>query len=49
MARHALRKAGKPVELVVQEGTDHWLSRGDTRLGMLQAVTTFLEKNNPPD
>jgi dipeptidyl aminopeptidase/acylaminoacyl peptidase len=45
----ALQKAGKPVELVIQAGTDHWLSRGDTRLGMLQAVTTFLEKNNPPN
>jgi len=44
----ALQKAGKPVELVVQKGADHWLSRGDTRLAMLQAVTTFLEKNNPP-
>ncbi|MDB5424412.1 MAG: prolyl oligopeptidase family protein [Phenylobacterium sp.] len=44
----ALQKAGKPVELVVQKGADHWLSRGDTRLAMLQAVTAFLEKNNPP-
>ncbi|MET0274788.1 MAG: S9 family peptidase [Phenylobacterium sp.] len=44
----ALKKAGKPVELVVQNGSDHWLSRGDTRLAMLQAVVTFLEKNNPP-
>jgi dipeptidyl aminopeptidase/acylaminoacyl peptidase len=45
----ALQKAGKPVDLVIQPGTDHWLSRGDTRLGMLQAVTSFLEKNNPPN
>jgi dipeptidyl aminopeptidase/acylaminoacyl peptidase len=45
----ALQKAGKPVDLIVQTGTDHWLSRGDTRLGMLQAVTSFLEKNNPPN
>jgi dipeptidyl aminopeptidase/acylaminoacyl peptidase len=44
----ALQKAGKPVELVVQKGADHWLSRSDTRLAMLQAVTAFLEKNNPP-
>jgi len=44
----ALQRAGKPVELVVQKGADHWLSRGDTRLAMLQAVTTFLERNNPP-
>jgi len=45
----ALHRAGKPAELVVQNGADHWLSRGDTRLAMLQAVTTFLEKHNPPN
>jgi len=45
----ALDKAGKPVELVVQKGEDHWLSRGDTRLAMLQSVVAFLEKNNPPN
>ena len=45
----ALQRAGKPVELVVQKGADHWLSRGDTRLGMLKAVTAFLEKHNPPN
>jgi len=44
----ALAKAGKPVEFIVQNGADHWLSRGDTRLSMLQAVVAFLEKNNPP-
>ena len=44
----ALRKAGKPVELVVEKGEDHWLSRGETRLAMLQATMAFLEKNNPP-
>ncbi|MEO8113671.1 MAG: S9 family peptidase, partial [Phenylobacterium sp.] len=43
----ALKAAGKPVELVVLDSTDHWLSRGDTRLSMLQAVVAFLEKNNP--
>lgn len=45
----ALRKAGKPVELVVEPGEDHWLSRGETRLQMLQATMAFLEKNNPPN
>jgi dienelactone hydrolase len=44
----ALRKAGKPVELVVMKGEDHWLTRGDTRLQMLQSVVEFLERNNPP-
>lgn len=45
----ALKKAGKPVELVVLKGEDHWLSTGETRLAMLQAVVAFLEKNNPPN
>jgi dipeptidyl aminopeptidase/acylaminoacyl peptidase len=44
----ALRKAGKPVEMVTLQGEDHWLSRGDTRLQMLEAVVSFLEKHNPP-
>ncbi|HEX5377097.1 MAG TPA: prolyl oligopeptidase family serine peptidase, partial [Phenylobacterium sp.] len=44
----ALRDAGKPVETVVMPGEDHWLSRGETRLLMLQSVVAFLEKNNPP-
>ena len=45
----ALKKAGKPVELVTLPGEDHWLSRGATRLQMLTAVVGFLEKNNPPN
>lgn len=45
---NALKAAGKPVELVVLDSTDHWLTRGDTRQGMLNAMVTFLEKNNPP-
>ena len=45
----ALKKAGKPVELVTLQGEDHWLSRGETRLQMLKAVVAFLEKHNPPD
>jgi dipeptidyl aminopeptidase/acylaminoacyl peptidase len=48
MMADALRKAGKPVEFVTLPGEDHWLSRGATRLEMLEAVTIFLEKNNPP-
>jgi acetyl esterase/lipase len=44
----ALTKAGRPVEFVTLKGEDHWLSRGETRLRMLQAVVAFLEKNNPP-
>lgn len=45
----ALRKAGKPMELIVQKGEDHWLSRGDTRLEMLTATMAFVEKHNPPN
>jgi acetyl esterase/lipase len=45
----ALRRAGKPVDLVVQDNADHWLSLGDTRLAMLKATMAFVEKNNPPN
>jgi dipeptidyl aminopeptidase/acylaminoacyl peptidase len=45
----AMKKAGKPVELVTLDGEDHWLSRGATRLQMLTSVVGFLEKNNPPN
>ena len=45
----AMKKAGKPVELVTLNGEDHWLSRGATRLQMLTSVVGFLEKNNPPN
>jgi dipeptidyl aminopeptidase/acylaminoacyl peptidase len=45
----ALRKASKQVELVALKNEDHWLSRSDTRLQMLQACVTFLRAHNPPD
>jgi dipeptidyl aminopeptidase/acylaminoacyl peptidase len=45
----ALEKAGKPFELIVQNGADHWLSRGDTRLQTLTATMAFVEKHNPPN
>jgi dipeptidyl aminopeptidase/acylaminoacyl peptidase len=45
----AMAAAGKPVEFVVLNGEDHFLSRSETRLQMLQAVIGFVEKNNPPD
>jgi dipeptidyl aminopeptidase/acylaminoacyl peptidase len=44
---NALKKAGKPYEFVTLDGEDHWLSRGATRLKMLQSVADFLKKNNP--
>jgi len=45
----ALRKAGKPYDLVVLNHEDHWLSSSDTRLQMLQATMDFLAKNNPAE
>ena len=44
----AMRRAGKPVEVVRLEGEDHWLSRGATRTKMLQDAIAFIEKHNPP-
>ena len=45
----ALKRAGKPVELIVKDNADHRLSLGSTRLQMLQATMAFIEKNNPPN
>jgi dipeptidyl aminopeptidase/acylaminoacyl peptidase len=45
----ALKRAGKPVELVALKHEDHWLSHSATRLQMLQATSAFLRANNPPD
>ncbi|OYU15427.1 MAG: peptidase S9 [Alphaproteobacteria bacterium PA4] len=43
----ALRQAGAQVELVTLPGEDHYLSRPATRIAMLNAVVTFIEKHNP--
>jgi dipeptidyl aminopeptidase/acylaminoacyl peptidase len=48
MMADALKKAGKQVDFVILNHEDHWLSRGETRLQMLQATIDFLIKNNPP-
>jgi len=45
----ALKRAGKPVEMVVMPNEDHWLSRADTRLSMLTAAVAFVQKYNPAD
>jgi dipeptidyl aminopeptidase/acylaminoacyl peptidase len=45
----ALKKAGKSAELVTLKREDHWLSRSETRLQMLQATVDFLKANNPAD
>jgi dipeptidyl aminopeptidase/acylaminoacyl peptidase len=47
MMADAMKKAGKPYELVTLVGEDHHLLKGETRLLMLQSVMTFVEKNNP--
>jgi len=46
---HALKHAGKTVDLVTLKHEDHWLSRGSTRLQMLQSTVEFLKANNPPN
>jgi dipeptidyl aminopeptidase/acylaminoacyl peptidase len=45
----ALRRAGKPVEFVTLPSEDHWLSKSETRLAMLEAAVAFVEKYNPAD
>jgi len=45
----ALRRARKDVEFVTLAHEDHWLSRSETRLQMLQASVAFLRAHNPPD
>jgi len=45
--RDALSGAGKPVELVLLTGEDHWLSKAATRTQMLEESVSFVEKYNP--
>jgi dipeptidyl aminopeptidase/acylaminoacyl peptidase len=45
----ALKRARGNVQLVALKHEDHWLSRSETRLQMLQASIAFLHANNPPD
>lgn len=44
----AMREANKPVEFVELNGEDHWLSRSETRIRMLEEAVRFLETHNPP-
>ncbi|MET4684039.1 acetyl esterase/lipase [Brevundimonas faecalis] len=44
----AMRRAGKPVEMIELPGEDHWMSRADTRRWMLRETVRFLEAHNPP-
>ena len=45
----ALRRAGRPYELIELEGEDHWLSMSQTRRRMLTETVRFLETHNPAD
>ena len=45
----ALKHAKKDVEMVTLKKEDHWLSRSETRLQMLQSSVAFLRAHNPPD
>ncbi|MBH0113796.1 S9 family peptidase [Novosphingobium sp. YJ-S2-02] len=45
----ALKDAGKPYEMVVLDGEDHWLSSAETRKHMLRESVRFVEKHNPAD
>jgi dipeptidyl aminopeptidase/acylaminoacyl peptidase len=45
----ALKRSKKSYELVKLKKEDHWLSRSETRLEMLQSTVSFLLKHNPPD
>lgn len=45
----ALRKAGKPVELVTINGADHELTSEPHRQAALARLVAFVEKHNPPN
>lgn len=47
--RDALKRAGKPVEMVELAGEDHHLDNQATRIQMVTAAVAFVEKYNPPD
>lgn len=44
----ALKRAGKPVELVRLDGEDHQISHEPTRVQLFQTVAAFVEKYAPP-
>ncbi|MBS0408965.1 MAG: S9 family peptidase [Proteobacteria bacterium] len=49
LMRDALKKAGKPVDMIVLPGEDHYLSRQASRIQMITAAVAFVMKLNPPD
>lgn len=48
MMANALKAAGKPHKLVELSGEDHWLSRTETRLQMLNELEAFLRTHLGP-
>ncbi|MFK7886767.1 MAG: alpha/beta fold hydrolase [Gammaproteobacteria bacterium] len=47
--RKALKRAKKPVELVLLDGEDHWLSSSETRQSLLREIDEFVTRHNPPN
>lgn len=45
----ARKDAGTPYRLIDLGEEDHWLSRGTTRLQMLEATMAFVQEHNPAD
>jgi dipeptidyl aminopeptidase/acylaminoacyl peptidase len=45
----AMKHAKKDVQMVTLKNEDHWLSRSETRLQMLQSSMQFLRAHSPPD
>ena len=45
----ALRRAGRPVELVEINGGDHWELHEDAKVATVTNSVNFVLKNNPPD
>ncbi|MGZ8364385.1 MAG: alpha/beta hydrolase family protein, partial [Caulobacteraceae bacterium] len=45
----ALKRAGKPVDLMMLPAEDHWLSTEAGRQAVLRAEVAFVLKHNPPD
>ncbi|MFM5906567.1 MAG: alpha/beta hydrolase family protein [Novosphingobium sp.] len=45
----ALKRAGKPHAMVVLTAEDHWLSRSETRMQMLEEALAFVKAHNPAD
>lgn len=43
--RDALEDAGKPVEMLILDSEDHWLSRESTRTRMLNAAVEFVQRH----